>query len=246
MKIAGIRFLPTALATLLCTALANSAPAQTGWVSPVANPFGLGFQALVSAPAFADIDDDGDLDFFLGGFGGYTHFYENTGTAMAPAFVGPVSFPFGIISIGPHNIPTFADIDGDGDLDALMGDDSGSIWFFENTGTAAAPAFVLTAVNPFGLADVGAFSGPAFGDLDGDGDLDALVGNSAGDLTFFENVGTTVAPSFGAPAVNPFGLTGLGFLVVATLVDVDDDGDLDVFASGGAKYYFENTGTPAV
>jgi len=247
MKSAGRRvFLAISSAVLLCVALAGAVRAQTGWVSPVADAFGLGFEPLGSAPAFADIDDDGDLDFFLGGFGGFTRFQENTGTANAPAFASFVSNPFGLTSIGAENIPTFADIDGDGDLDALMGEAAGDVWLFENTGTASAPAFDPPVTNPFGLADVGGFSGPAFGDLDADGDLDALVGNSAGDLTYFQNLGTTTAPSFGTAVVNPFGLTGTGGLATANIVDVDGDGDLDVFANGGRKDYFENTGSPSV
>jgi hypothetical protein len=42
--------------------------------------------------------------------------------------------------------------------------------------------------NPFGLADVGVLASPEFADLDGDGDLDAFVGDFYGNTTFFERV----------------------------------------------------------
>jgi hypothetical protein len=49
--------------------------------------------------------------------------------------------------------------------------------------------FAAAALNPFGLADVGSYGAPSFADLDGDGDLDAIVGNTSGNLNYFKNTG---------------------------------------------------------
>ena len=94
----------------------------------------------------------------------------------APAFAAPSTNPFGLADVGFRAAPAFADLDGDGDLDALVGNSLGNTLFFRNTGSAVAPAFAAPSTNPFGLADVGSQAAPAFADLDGDGDLDAFVG----------------------------------------------------------------------
>ncbi len=128
-------------------------------------------------------------DSFVGAYYGNTFFFENTGTASAPSFDAHSNKPFGHSDVGWNASPAFADLDGDGDLDAFVGEAYGNTIFFENTGTASAPAFVAPSNNPFGLADVGWFASPAFADIDRDGDLDAFVGERDGGKTFFfENV----------------------------------------------------------
>ena len=217
------------------------------FASPVANPFGLADVVFISAPSFADLDGDGDLDAFIGRGDGDTLFFENTGTAGAPAFASPVTNPFGLSDVGSRSRPSFADLDGDGDLDTFIGAYSGDAFFFENMGTADAPAFAQPEENPFGLADVGLNGTPTFGDLDGDGDLDAFIGERYGDTLFFENLGTASAPAFAVPEAHPFGLADLGDRSAPTFADLDGDGDLDAFngENFGRTFFFENLGTPS-
>ena len=59
-------------------------------------------------------------------------FVERTGTAN----------PLGSVVVGWENAPAFVDIDGDGDFDAFIGEEYGTINYFENTGTNTAPVFV--------------------------------------------------------------------------------------------------------
>jgi hypothetical protein len=148
---------------------------QTGAANPV-NTVAVGGH---STPRFADLDGDGDLDAVVGNLQGTLNYFENTGSAIAPAFTARTGAanPFNGVA-GYFSAPSFADLDGDGDLDVLVGQYDGTLRYFEKTGSAIAPAFIeqTGAANPFNGVGVGSMSNPSFADLDGDGDLDALVG----------------------------------------------------------------------
>ena len=60
--------------------------------------------------------------------------------------------------------------------------------YFENSGQADDIRFEEGNDNPFGLEDVGSDATPVLVDIDNDGDLDAFVGNDAGNTTYFENI----------------------------------------------------------
>ncbi len=217
----------------------------TAFAAPQTNPFGLADVGSYSTPALADLDGDGDLDAWIGERFGNTLLFANTGSATAPAFAAPQTNPFGLVDVGLESSPALADLDGDGDLDALIGDFYGNTFFFENTGSATVPAFAAPQTNPFNLADVGYASHPALADLDGDGDLDALIGEHYGSTIFFANTGSATAPAFAAPQTNPFGLADVGYASTPALADLDGDGDLDALIGErlGNTLFFENTGS---
>jgi Ca2+-binding RTX toxin-like protein len=210
------------------------------------NPFGLSDVGSSSNPTLVDIDGDGDLDAFVGNKDGNTLFYENTGSASSATFAAATTNPFGLSDIGQYSSPTFVDIDRDGDLDAFIGNYDGNTLFYENTGSASSATFAAATTNPFGLSDVGYSSKPTFVDIDGDGDLDAFVGNSNGNTLFYENTGSASSATFAAATNNPFGLSDVGYLSSPTLVDIDKDGDLDAFVgnSDGNTLFFLNNSLP--
>ncbi len=213
---------------------------------PTVNPFGIAAVGSLSSPDIVDIDGDGDLDAFIGDGDGKTVFFENTGSASSAAFATSSANPFGVAAVGFGSHPALADIDGDGDLDVFIGDNYGDASFFANTGSASAPAFAPSSLNPFGLANVGLVNSPAFADIDGDGDLDAFLGDGNGDTRFFVNTGSASAPAFAPPAANPFGLANVGYISQPSFADIDGDGDLDAFI-GTVGYsgilFFANTGS---
>lgn len=115
---------------------------------------------------------------------------------------------------------------------------------FANTGSAQ--NFLAPVQNPFGLTMVTYNSNPAFVDLDNDGDFDLMVGSYNGDFNYFENSGTSGAPSFTTAAqVNSFGLTAGYYFATPAFADIDNDGDKDMISTeyGGNFNYYENTGT---
>jgi hypothetical protein len=202
-------------------------------------------------PTFVDIDHDGDQDLFAGTSDGTIHYFENTGSATAPVMVERTGAanPLNAVDIGFDSIPAFVDIDGDGDQDAFIGETDGKVNYFENTGTVNAPVFTerIGPANPFDGVDVGYASAPTFVDIDGDLDFDAFIGQSNGNVNYFENTGTVNAPTLveRTDAANPLNSVDVGSESVPAFVDIDNDKDLDAFVgeSSGNVNYFENTGT---
>ncbi|WP_369178235.1 beta strand repeat-containing protein [Candidatus Thiodubiliella endoseptemdiera] len=206
----------------------------------------------LSAPTLADIDGDGDLDLVVGESDGTLKYYQNTGTTSNPAYEAKTGDdnPFNGIDVGYYSSPTLADIDGDGDLDLVMGEAYGTLKYYQNTGTTSNPAYEAKTGddNPFNGIDVGDSSKPALADIDGDGDLDLVVGEDKGTLKYYQNTGTTSNPAYEAKTGddNPFNGIDVGYSSSPTLADIDGDGDLDLVAGeeqNGTLKYYRNTGT---
>lgn len=83
------------------------------------------------------------------------------------------------------------------------------------------PRFLSPITHPFGLTDVGFSASPTLTDIDGDGDLNALVGDSAGDTLFYRNTGGVIKPVFDNPTTNPFNLASLTG-IDSSLINVAD------------------------
>lgn len=246
--------------------------------APVANPYGLlkveGFGG--SHPTFVDVDDDGDLDAFIGTRSGNTLFQLNTGAFNSPAFAVPSVNSFGLSGryadqyedrieddlepgeVVPANNgysranPSFVDIDDDGDLDVFMGNNSGLVLFYQNTGTAGSPAFAPAIVNPYGLraastfdspSGLDYFTSPSFADIDGDGDMDAFIGNYYGSTKVFRNIGSASEPDFSGSSLSVRAV--MPNYSTPDLADIDGDGDFDVYIGDryGRTVVVLNTGT---
>ena len=176
-----------------------------------------------SAPSFADIDGDGDLDLYIGDYYSYVFVYKNDGTGK---FVADGSF----IGNGYYDrtTPDFADIDGDGDLDLYVGnvEGDGKISFYENDGSGNFSQQGNIQVGGMVPIQVFRSAAPTFVDLDGDGDLDLYVGDNE-NITHFENDGSNIFTRIDT-------LKADGNFIDEDdnrpiFADIDGDGDLDLY-----------------
>ncbi|KAH8044927.1 hypothetical protein JL721_12731 [Aureococcus anophagefferens] len=222
-------------------------------VTGAANPFDgidVGAFGHWSKPAFADVDGDGDLDLVVGEYDGTLFYYENVGSAASPSYeaVTDAANPFDGIDVGYNSAFALADLDGDGDLDLVLGEEDGVLNYYETVGSAASPDYapVTGAVSPFDGIDVGSRSKPALADLDGDGDLDLVVGEVYGFLYYYENVGSAASPTYAARtgSANPFDGIDVSYYSAPAFADLDGDGDLDLVVGEnyGVLFYYANVG----
>jgi len=213
-----------------------------------ANLFGLIDVGNNSAPSFVDINNDNRDDAFIGEIAGDIYYFRNISSPSSINFAAQIPNPSGISRLGTYYSPAFVDIDDDGDMDLFVGVLTGDILYFQNTGNVNSYQFASGVTNPFNFSNAGSRAAPSFTDIDSDGDYDAFVGNFAGNILGYENIGNKNIPIFSSPVVNPFGLTNVLQLSTPTFADIDNDGRDDCFVGNsiGDIYYFRNTSVVSV
>ncbi|MEM0992071.1 MAG: T9SS type A sorting domain-containing protein, partial [Bacteroidota bacterium] len=210
------------------------------------NPFdGLNFGGS-SAPQIIDLDVDGDLDLISGASYGTFLYFQNKPTclpATLDSYVDCASDAFDDLDVGSSSAPQLVDLDADGDLDLISGEDYGAFLFFQNDGSSNFTELTGTA-NPFNGLDVGGYSRPELVDLDADGDLDLVSGNSSGSFLYFQNDGSNNFTEL-IGTTNPFDGLDVGDRSSPQLIDLDADGDLDLVSGEtfGTFLYYQNDGS---
>ena len=145
-----------------------------------------------------------------------------------------VSFPLVNESVGTHAV-ALGDLDGDGDLDSFLANGGNDVAFGDTVwvnqgGAQAGQAGKFTASGP--QLGRGNSQSVALGDLDGDGDPDAVVG-SAGGFQVYLNRGGRQAGTAGSFVVYKRyeEADGVSGVLNVRLSDLDGDGDLDIYAA---------------
>ena len=151
-------------------------------------------------PVFFDYNSDGLMDLIVANYGYYQEggnfnsqlaLFKNSGTPEEPSFEWITDDFSGLGALNFENniIPTFGDLDNDGDLDMIVGDLNGNIHLLKNIpNTSNEAEFFINTIEYFDI-DVGSFASPFLVDIDRDEDLDLIIGSRQGAISYYENQG---------------------------------------------------------
>jgi len=215
--------------------------------------------ANYAKPWLTDLDGDGLLDLLVGETTGTVVRYEQSSATFPNNFVS-----YGVLFANPdatpanryYARPTVTDLDGDGLLDILVGGSDGRLRHYEQkTANAAATAdftdntYLKTGAGV--VIDGGNVSKAQVLDIDGDGLLDMLVGNAAGQVLQYKQsaVDAVTFDQVGTGSFNGIAL-GNGQYAAPLMADVDGDGLLDLLlgnynlSTGDVQHYEQNVSTP--
>ena len=225
-------------------------------------------------PTYIDVNNDNLKDLLVSPFSSNmtlaeSHksiwYYKNTGDSVTPnfEFVKPDFLQDEMIDFGTGAYPVVYDFNGDGLPDIVVGNygyvdsayyDFGylksnfrsQIAVLQNTGTLTNPSFHIVTRDYANLSQLNLLGlYPTFGDIDHDGDIDMICGQSDGSLIYFENIaGAGNMPVYNTPVFNYQGIN-VGDFSAPQLFDLNKDGllDLAVGKQNGYISYYQNTGT---
>lgn len=166
-------------------------------------------------PSFFDYNNDGLMDLLIGnngnqnstqdGMEGQLALFKNTGTLTSPTFelidedyLKLSSYLLNINDSLPINVikPALGDLDNDGDMDLLIGDNQGFVHYFKDTSANNVNAeFKLEERNFQSISTYSAAS-PYLFDVDQDSLLDLVLSSIIGRIELYKNLGSKTEPIF--------------------------------------------------
>jgi len=204
-----------------------------------------GLSSDAGATRLGDVDNDGDLDLlvatgYIGDNDDPALLYVNDGTGRFTEAAGAV--PTDKNGVNPDDID-FADVDGDFDLDVYINLHNGDnlLWLNDGMGIFTDASATLPPLSNEAFFHYG----PTFCDVDGDGDRDLFIDNTANGYMeqLLINDGAGVFSDETAQRIT--GNTANGDDNIVSCLDYDGDGDMD-FSVGalnpGLERLFQNDG----
>ena len=185
-------------------------------------------------PAAADMDGDGEVEIFAACLNGNLYAYNADGSEFLSGSGGVFLSGLGGWT---RSSPCLADIDGDPELEVIIGSSTSKLYGVNHDGSAV-PGFPVTLSSLI-------FSSPSIGDLDGDYDLEIVFLCENDSLYVLEHDGSRRT---GFPIHLASNAAGLA--PSAALVDFEGDGQMEIVASGVFAYssmnitVLDNQGNP--
>ena len=188
-----------------------------------------------TAAAFADYDNDGDLDLYVADFFDQDFLYQNQGDGTF-AEVGRSRGLIDLINVGAVTSIAWGDYNGDGYLDVYLGKYYYDNDLYQNRGDGT-----FLQVTDLRLGDKRDADEVMWVDYDSDGDLDLYTVNREQENGLYRNDlnETGAFPEIACALSVANGEIGHG----GAWADYDNDGDLDLYlANVGANALYRNDG----
>ncbi|HEX5003404.1 MAG TPA: T9SS type A sorting domain-containing protein [Bacteroidia bacterium] len=209
-------------------------------------------------PAFGDLDNDMDDDLILGNADGTLVYFKNTAGPNVPpvyslAQANLTDISGAAIDVGQFSTPQLVDVNKDGKIDLLIGEKSGNINYYENTGTINSPVFTLVTASFGGVLvnnwlNLYGYSYPCLVDSGGVSQL--LVGSISGYIYQYINIDGNLTGNFNLADSMYYGIYEPERITL-DVADINGDGNPDILtgnASGGVTLYnygFTGIASPA-
>ena len=209
-----------------------------GVFSDVAPALGLDNDQNSSAAAWADYDNDGDLDLYVADYFDQDYLYRNEDDGASFSEIGRRMEMINLIKQGSVTSVGWGDYDNDGYLDLYLGKLYHDNELYHNEGDGT-----LARKTDLGIGDRRDTNGFSWVDYDNDGDLDLYVVNRDQENALYRN---EFEPDLGAlftPVGVALKVANKEIGQASAWADYDNDGDLDLFlANVGANALYRYDG----